>query len=87
MLGCERDIFFTIDNYENTIKYSLSYFSEVFNPSGAPVASRPPWFLVMQTVNASLALQITKTWMNSQGMILNNLVFVSVLISGFFWAY
>jgi hypothetical protein len=33
----------------------------------------------MQTVNASLALQITKTWMNSQGMILNNLVFVSVL--------
>jgi hypothetical protein len=30
MLGCERDIFFTIDNYEITIKYSLSYFSEVF---------------------------------------------------------
>ena len=41
----------------------------------------------MQTVNASLALQITKTWMNSQGMILNNLVFDSVLISIFFWAY
>ena len=49
MLGCERDIFFTIDNCENTIKYSLSYFSEVFYPSGAPVASPPPpppWFLV-----------------------------------------
>jgi hypothetical protein len=37
MLGCERDIFFTIDNYEDTIKYYLSYFSGVFYPSGAPV--------------------------------------------------